>query len=459
VVESNIHYPTDSTVLHDGVRVLTRAVERLEAECASGAVRMVDRTRATKLRGLEITRAAKAFNDGSRTRLQEGYRRLLGIARGVVRKAKEIIRSVDAGRLKVTGNIVRVVASQARIEHFAPVVEKVIARAKARVFGGNTRVVDKIVSIFEEHTQVIRKGKAHKPTEFGRLVRVDEIENGVVSEYEVKRGNPADVEDFVPAVRRHKEIFWRAPRMATGDRGFFSADNERAARELGVTKVVLPARGRLSVARSKAQNPRRRPVMIPMLCVALIALSLWISGSHVVGSHRTLGSRMRRVGDARNHGEASVDPPTCRSFFVRRPTAPASYVGAPRPPNACSGRCSADTRSARSSGANIRSVPSLSTSSASTPASSSRSTAPSTTPRALASAMPSVTPSCRTVASASSASGMRRYCNLPIRRSPSSGPRSIKLGRDPSGNPLPSGGVWGGKISARFARGEFCNSL
>jgi IS5 family transposase len=99
VVESNIHYPTDSTLLQDGVRVLTRAVERLKAECASGAVKMVDRTRATKHRVLEITRAAKAFNDGSRTRLQEGYRGLLGIARGVVRKAKEIIRSVDAGRV------------------------------------------------------------------------------------------------------------------------------------------------------------------------------------------------------------------------------------------------------------------------------------------------------------------------------------------------------------------------
>ncbi len=256
VVDSNIHYPTDSSLLQDGVRVLTRAVNRLKAECAAGAVKMVDHTRATKYRVLEITRAAKVFSDGGRAKLEEGYRGLLGIVQGVVRRAKEIVHSVDAGRVKLTGSINRVVASQARIEHFAPLVEKVIAQTKARVFGGNTRVADKVVSIFEEHTQVIRKGKAHKPTEFGRLVRIDEIENGIVSEYEVKRGNPADVEDFLPAVRRHKRVFGRAPNLATADRGFFSAANEREAHELGVKNVVLPGRGRLSPARRESQKQR-----------------------------------------------------------------------------------------------------------------------------------------------------------------------------------------------------------
>jgi len=256
VVESNIHYPTDSTLLQDGVRVLTRAVQRLQAECGAGADRIVDRTRSTKHRVLEIARAAKAFTDGSRARLQEGYGKLLGIVRGVVRKAKEIVRGVDAGVTQVTGNALRVFASQARIDHFVPLVEKVIAQTTARIFGGDTRVADKIVSIFEEHTQIVRKGKAHKPTEFGHLVRIDEVENGIVSEYAVKHGNPADVDDFIPAVQQHKETFGHAPRMATADRGFFSAKNERVARELGVQNVVLPARGPLSVARKKLQKTR-----------------------------------------------------------------------------------------------------------------------------------------------------------------------------------------------------------
>lgn len=256
VIESNIHYPTDSTLLQDGVRVLTLAAKRIAAECDQGAVKVVDQARATKYRVLEIARAAKSFTEASRSQLQDGYRGLLGIVRRVVRHAKQLAQKVTDDALPVAGNLLRVLASQARIEHFAPLVERVLAQTKARVFGGNTRVVDKVVSIFEEHSQVICKGKAHKPTEFGRLVRIDEVENGIVSEYAVKDGNPADVQDFVPAVSQHKAIFGRAPRVATADRGFFSAANENAARDLGVKKVALPGRGKLSKARAEHQKQR-----------------------------------------------------------------------------------------------------------------------------------------------------------------------------------------------------------
>src|SRR5262249_7931028 len=112
------------------------------------------------------------------------------------------------------------------------------------------------VSIFEEHTQIIRKGKVAKPTEFGRLVRIDEVENGIVSQYEVARGNPADVSQFEPAISQHKARFGRPPRMATGDRGFFSAKNERAAKAAGVERVALPAPGRLGRDRKKLQKQR-----------------------------------------------------------------------------------------------------------------------------------------------------------------------------------------------------------
>jgi IS5 family transposase len=110
--------------------------------------------------------------------------------------------------------------------------------------------------LFEEHTQPIRKGKAHKPTEFGRLVRIDEVENGIVSGYEVYDGNPADVDAFVPALDQHHKTFGRGPNMATGDRGFFSAKNEREAKARGVKKVALPARGRLSKVRAVLQKQR-----------------------------------------------------------------------------------------------------------------------------------------------------------------------------------------------------------
>jgi IS5 family transposase len=144
----------------------------------------------------------------------------------------------------------------ARLEHFLPLVGKVIQQTQQRVFGGNRRVDGKIVSLFEPHSQVIRKGKAHKPNEFGRLVRVDEVENGIVSGYQVLEGNPADTGSFLPALEHHQSCFGRAPEMATADRGFFSAQNEREAKKLGVKKVAIPARGRLS--RKRAQHQKQR---------------------------------------------------------------------------------------------------------------------------------------------------------------------------------------------------------
>jgi IS5 family transposase len=135
-------------------------------------------------------------------------------------------------------------------------VQQVIAQTRARVFGGDRHVAGKVLSLFEEHTQAIRKGKAHKPTEFGRLVRLDEIEHAIVSHYEVKAGNPADQLDWIPALCQHQATFGRTPEMATADRGFYSAANERAAHDLGVARVALPARGRVSKARAEVQRAR-----------------------------------------------------------------------------------------------------------------------------------------------------------------------------------------------------------
>ncbi len=256
VAESNIHYPTDSTLLADGVRVLGRAVKRIAAQCTAGAVAAVDRRRAVTHRVLEIHRAAKSFADPGREQLQDSYRKLLGITRSVVRQAEQITTDLNAGRLAITGSARRVVCAAMQLDHFLPLVKQVIMQTQARVFGGDTHVAGKIVSIFEAHTQVIRKGKAHKPTEFGRLVRIDQVENGVVSNFSVADGNPADTTQWVPALTGHQERFERAPELATADRGFYAAANERQACALGVKRIALPARGKLSGVRKQLQKQR-----------------------------------------------------------------------------------------------------------------------------------------------------------------------------------------------------------
>ncbi len=255
-VETNVHFPTDSTLLGDGLRVLSRSLKRIATECRSGAFEVVHHGRAVKHRLLEISRAAKSLTEASRQRMRDSYQKLLALTRHVVRQAGEVVERWQKRKLPVIGSLLKVEVQASQLRHFLPLVEKVMAQTQERVWEGNRHVVGKVLSLFEPHTQVIRKGKAHKPNEFGRLVRIDEVENGIVSGYEVLEGNAADTNSWLPAIRHHQAWFGEAPEMATADRGFFSAKNEREAKALGVEKVALPTTGRLSKTRAKRQKER-----------------------------------------------------------------------------------------------------------------------------------------------------------------------------------------------------------
>ena len=254
VVEGNVHYPTDSSLLGEGIPMLSRSLQRIAAECKNGALDVVDHGRAVKHRLLEISRAAKSLTEVNQQRMQDSYQKLLGLIRGVVRQASEVLQRWGKERLKVVGKLLRVETQIDQLRHFLALVEKVMTQTQQRVWGGNCHVEGKVLSLFEPHTEVIRKGKAHKPNEFGRLVRIDEVENGIVSGYQVLAGNPDDTTAWMPALQQHQACFGRAPQMAIGDRGFFSAKNELEAQALGVKKVALPARGRLSTKRAQQQK-------------------------------------------------------------------------------------------------------------------------------------------------------------------------------------------------------------
>jgi IS5 family transposase len=188
--------------------------------------------------------------------MRSSYRKLLALTRLVVRQSALVLQRWKSGRLKVAGNRRPVETQLGRLQHFVPLVEKVMAQTRQRLWAGDRHVAGKVLSLFEPHTQVIRKGKAHKPNEFGRLVRIDEVENGIVSGYAVLEGNAADTSSWLPALKHHQACFRHAPQMATADRGFFSVENEREAEALGVKHVALPARGRLSTSRARRQQQR-----------------------------------------------------------------------------------------------------------------------------------------------------------------------------------------------------------
>lgn len=257
VVETNVHYPTDSTLLSDGARVLTRGLVKIAALCKPGAIEVVDHARKVKHRVLEIVRAAKVKSDAGRERLVDGYRKLLGVTNSIVRHAEAVSAKIEAGKIRVSTDAELVVeALRAQLGHYIGLVRRVIVQTKERVFRGNTHWEAKLMSLFEPATAAIRKGKAHKPTEFGRLVQIDEVENGIVSGFRVRDGNPSDMDALMPAVSHHKTLFGRVPKILATDRGFFSAKNEADAIELGVKTVAIPKPGKLSGKRARKQRER-----------------------------------------------------------------------------------------------------------------------------------------------------------------------------------------------------------
>jgi IS5 family transposase len=115
---------------------------------------------------------------------------------------------------------------------------------------------EKIVSVFEPHTEIIRKGKASKPTEFGKLVEVQEAENQIITDYRVFAERPSDRQLLVPAVQEHQRRFGRLPRVVAADAGFYSQANEKKVQEMGVSWVAVPNRSTQSEERRQLQKRR-----------------------------------------------------------------------------------------------------------------------------------------------------------------------------------------------------------
>jgi IS5 family transposase len=146
---------------------------------------------------------------------------------------------------------------QQQAEHFLPLVEQVIDQTVRRVIDGEkVPAAEKVVSLFEPHTDIISRGKKHKPVEFGHKVWFDEVDGGIVSHYRILEGNPKDEGQWAPSLERHQELFDRPPDQASGDRGLYSPGNETLAIEMGVRRVILPKSGYRSVERRQHEKQR-----------------------------------------------------------------------------------------------------------------------------------------------------------------------------------------------------------
>src|SRR5687767_14876802 len=221
VVETNVHYPTDSTLLRDGVRVLTRTLQRASTALGDPAGRIRNRLRSVTRRVLII--GYEARSPKTRDAMVKSYRTLMATTRAVLRDATTMVRRLRQ-RARTASPQIRPILQRAQdgLAAMQPLVQQVVDQTRARVLGGDTHVPGKVLSLFERHTVTIRKGKIAKPNEFGNLVTIQEAEHQIVTAFEIHAGRPADVTLWTPALDRHQAIFGHAPDLAAGDRGFSS---------------------------------------------------------------------------------------------------------------------------------------------------------------------------------------------------------------------------------------------
>jgi IS5 family transposase len=258
VVETNIHYPTDSSLLGDGVRVLTRAMKKITKIVGEVGTKLRDRSRGVKLRVLDIARAARSKAKQGQEKLKRAYGQLLNSTSRVVGQAKRFSQEIAAGVKRSADVVQQLVLAGLRdkLDAMVPLVRQVMKQTRARIVRGDTRSDGKLVSLFEPATEIIRKGKAGKPTEFGKMVKLQEAENQIVIDYEVYDRRPNDADLLIAAIETHHARLGRIPRLVAADAAFYSAKNEAAAQARGVKRVCIPNRSTKSAERRREQKKR-----------------------------------------------------------------------------------------------------------------------------------------------------------------------------------------------------------
>jgi transposase, IS5 family len=257
-VETDIHFPTDGGLVGDGVRVVSRLLRRARAalgQAASG-LREAFRSRVRSVRRLsqQLHRVARRKGDQGKEALKAAYGRLVVIGKRAGAQGRRVLEALrghgdDPGSLRLAERLAEVL----------PRLKRATRQAERRVLEGDpVPSGEKLVSLFEPHAQVIPRFKAGKPAEFGRKLRLDEVEGGIITGYRVlEKGGGQDQEHLADALAGHREKFGRAPRLLAGDRGMASAENERLASQAGVAHVALPHVGKAPPGRREEERGRR----------------------------------------------------------------------------------------------------------------------------------------------------------------------------------------------------------
>ena len=248
-VESDIHYPTDTGLLTDGVRVITRVVTKLKKLVPGIGSKFVKHTRKVKKIYLSLMKVMKGRTGKDETALKRARAKLVNITGDVIADARTV--QAELGLLKDKPPLAKKLSQQ--LGEWIEVAETVVCQTK-EVMKGNLHLPRRIISLFDVDARPIKRGKSRADTEFGRKLLIGETDHGIISTYEVLDDNPADVSVLKAVIKGHRRLFRKRLKAVTGDRGFYSQANEDWLKDGGVRQVSIPKRGKINGDRRAYQK-------------------------------------------------------------------------------------------------------------------------------------------------------------------------------------------------------------
>lgn len=255
VTESNIHYPTDTGLLADGVRVITRTVRKIK-EVVKLKTRFRNRVRSIKKRILRIAKFL-GRKKGRREKLRKTKEEMLKIAQMVLAQALGVHQEICGRNVEISTEspigVGALEGMRVELKHWVELLRVLIAQLR-QVLGGNLHIPQRVVSIFDPGARPIQKGKLFPKTEFGRKVLIQEAEKGLVTDYQVREGNPVDPSFMDPAVDKHENIFGSVPKDVAADRGFYKPGQEEKLKDRGIKRVSIPVKGKRSGMRERTEK-------------------------------------------------------------------------------------------------------------------------------------------------------------------------------------------------------------
>jgi IS5 family transposase len=234
VYETNIHYPTDSSLLWDSFRTLARLLQQIQQELPQLAIKHRFHVKKVKKLAYFITRNGRSNNKSKRRKVKSTYRKLIERVNWIVEVARKAMVILHR-----TGYEAELLA------HYIPIVEKIISQAEQRVFQGVMVASDeKVYSLFEEHTELLKRGKAGKPIEFGHKVLIAQTGEKFIHHYQVFPKRQEDKELLEPTLKAHKQLFGTGPEVLATDKGFYENMKQILKLQKNIATVSICKKGR-----------------------------------------------------------------------------------------------------------------------------------------------------------------------------------------------------------------------